>query len=567
MNAAPDPRNESPSPVLPAERRFVWAFALLVMLVTSLPYVLGFSTQGEETRFSGFVFGVEDGNSYIAKMLSGWAGAWLFRTPYTADPQNGLLFYFPYILLGKLAAPPALHEQLVAWFHLARFAAGLFSIWATYDFLAYFIRSVRLRRIGLALAVLGGGLGWLLVLLGQEEWLGSVPLDFTSPEAFGFLGLYGLAHLPMARALFLWTLLAYLDLFNELRTPPANRPALKASIRKAGRLSILWLLGGLFNPLSLAVSGLVILIHFLGVLVRDGWRRLLRQPEIRTGWLKIGGQLAAAGLLPGLFLAYNLIVSMLDPYASAWTAQNLIRSPHPAHLAVAYGLMIPYAWAGARSLLRNNFDSAWLLVGWVLLLPVLFYAPLGLQRRLTEGYWIALVALGAAGLERGSEQPSSRQPLLKWRLAPFLLLFPTSLILLAGGFQTVLDPRPPRFVPADQAHIFEHLQAQAAPGTVVLSAYQTANPLPAWAPVRVLAGHGPESIRKDELLPQIESFYQIRTPDEDRLALIDRFNIQYVFWGPAERSLGDWQPDQTGYLELAAQQGEYRLYRVVGGNP
>ena len=196
-------------------------FAALVMLVTTLPYLLGYFTQGQTERFTGFVFGVEDGNSYIAKMVSGSYGDWLFRTPYTAYPQAGLFIYLPYLLLGKLAAPPGLHEQLVSLYHLFRFFAGMLAILASYDFLAYFIREIRLRRFGVALTCLGGGLGWLLVVLGRSNWLGSLPLDFYSPEAFGFLGLYGLPHIALARALLLWALLAYLKLV-ETRSQAAG---------------------------------------------------------------------------------------------------------------------------------------------------------------------------------------------------------------------------------------------------------------------------------------------------------------------------------------------------------
>ena len=153
------------------ERRWVLVFAVLVMLLTSLPYLFGYFAQGQAYRFTGFVFGVEDGNSYIAKMLTGSSGDWLFRTPYTAFPQAGLFMFVPYLLLGKLAAPPGLHEQLVSLYHLFRFAAGMLAILASYDFLAYFIRESHLRRFALALACLGGGLGWLLVLLGKQTWL------------------------------------------------------------------------------------------------------------------------------------------------------------------------------------------------------------------------------------------------------------------------------------------------------------------------------------------------------------------------------------------------------------
>ena len=186
------------------ERRWVIGFAVVVMLITTVPYLLAFWSQGQNWFFTGFVVGVEDGNSYIAKMLTGSQGSWLFRTPYTAFPQSGFLAFLPYLLLGKLAAPPGEHEQLVVLFQLFRWGAGICSILATYDFLALFIEPVHLRRLGTAVASVGGGLGWLSVLGFQALWANRLPLDFYSPESFGFLDLYGLPHLALARAFLLW---------------------------------------------------------------------------------------------------------------------------------------------------------------------------------------------------------------------------------------------------------------------------------------------------------------------------------------------------------------------------
>ena len=57
------------------ERRWVFIFAIIVIVLTSIPYLVGYARQGDDWIFTGFVFGVEDGNSYIAKMLGGGSGA------------------------------------------------------------------------------------------------------------------------------------------------------------------------------------------------------------------------------------------------------------------------------------------------------------------------------------------------------------------------------------------------------------------------------------------------------------------------------------------------------------
>ncbi len=548
-------------------------FAALVMLATTLPYLLGYFTEEQAYRFTGFVFGVEDGNSYIAKMVSGSYGDWLFRTPYTAFPQAGLFIYIPYLLLGKLAAPPGLHEQLVSLYHLFRFFAGMLAILASYEFLAYFIREVRLRRFGVALACLGGGLGWLLVLVGRSIWLGSLPLDFYSPEAFGFLGLYGLPHIAMARALLLWALLAYLQLVENGYKPQQGTDVKRDRLLcYALQLCLFWLLAGLFQPLVLVLIGVVIGCHQLGLVT---WQLVRQRSGLGvdwSAWRRVLGWLLAAALLPGLFTAYNLGITFLDAYTRIWTAQNVIRSPNILHYLLAYGLLIPYAWIGGRRLLRGDFRSGWLPVGWVLIFPLLAYAPLDLQRRLTEGVWLAWCVLALAALEqpagrlagadakRDGLPDASQHPDI--RLAPLWLAFPTTIFLLVGGMMVAWYPGQPSFRSTAQVQVFAYLQAEAATGTVVLGAFDTSNAFPAWAPVRVLVGHGPESIYKSELESQIAAFYQPQTSDQQRIALIERFDIAYVFWGPAERKLGDWQPASASYLTLAEQQGSYSLYQV-----
>jgi hypothetical protein len=541
--------------ISPAERRWVLGFMGLFLLFTSVPYLLGFSVQGQDYVYTGFVFGVEDGNSYIAKMLSGSFGAWKFISPHSLYPQNGVWIFPFYIIFGKLASPPALHEQLVALFHLMRLGASLLALLATYDFLAFFLVDIRLRRLGLALTALGGGLGWLLVLANRQSWLGSMPLDFYSPEAFGFLSLYGLPHLALGRGFLLWALLVYL---RALRSEPTNKTRLLgATLRLCGY----WLLIGLVQPLTMAVLGAVLAWHLGGVAVWQVGRHYRGQAVDWSRWRRLAGMVFAAGILPGTYLLYNIWVSNADLYGRAWTEQNLIRSPNPIHYLLAYGLLIPYAFWGGRRLLKADVWTGWLLPGWILLFPLLAYAPLGLQRRLTEGVWVAWITLAMLALE-GMSLPAQvsqrrRATALLW------LLFPSALMLWVGGLLAVYRPMMPLFRPKDEVSLFEFLQAHAQPGAGVLAAYETGNPMPAWAPVRVAIGHGPESVHLAEIKPLVDDFYGSGMADEQRVELIRRLGVQYVFWGPAERALGDWSPNQAAYLKMVEQAGVYQLFVVV----
>ena len=308
------------------KRRRVIVFALAVMAITMIPYIVGFAQQGDEWRYTGFVIGVEDGNSYIAKMLSGASGNWLFRSPHSAVEQHGVIAYLPYIILGKLASGPAQHEQMVALYHLARFVFGFFAILATYDFISIYIKKSNLRWWALVLITLGGGLGWVLVSISQKGYFGSLPLEFISPESFGFLGIFGFPHLAAARALFLWGLTIFIKM-------------------EKGYLSgLLWLVMGFFQPMVVVIAWVVITIYtacvFLARLLNSN-----KHYDINNIFLNnLIRKVIQAVLVSGPIVVYTVYIFLADPYFEAWTVQNRFLSPHYVHYIFAYGLVLLFCF-------------------------------------------------------------------------------------------------------------------------------------------------------------------------------------------------------------------------------
>ncbi len=534
-----------------AQKRYpqwIWVFGFTVMLVTAIPYLLGYAFEGTQWRFTGFVIGVEDGNSYMAKMLRGANGDWLFRTPYTALPQSGVLAFFPYLLLGKLSAPPGQHIQLVALFQIFRFGAGILYILASYDFLRLFIKQERWRRWGVALVSLGGGLGWLLIILGKGSWLGSLPLDMYSPETFGFLMLLGLPHLSLARALLLWGLRAYL---LPGLTPWKIKPGLFTGI--------LWLLMGLMQPLMVVLSWVIVAAHLGVLLVQRIWQRWVnRKADTNFAswrdwlhrWIWILGVTAP-------IVIYTVWAFGTDPVLKQWTAQNLILSPHPLHYVAAYGLMIPFALVAGFQLVREKSDTQWLLLAWSMALPFLIYAPYPLQRRLAEGYWVVLIILALMYFDRRKHK----------NLLPIQFLFgfafPTTLLLFIGSLNAVRSPQMPIYRPKSESAAFEFLDQSVPKDAVVLASFDTGNAVPAWAPVFAVIGHGPESVGLAQLSPRVKSFYDPSTSSEERLDLLKEFNVDYVFWGPNERNLGSWNPEQSAFLTEIFSEAGYFIFKAT----
>jgi hypothetical protein len=510
------------------------------MLVTTLPYLFAYFRQGNDWVFTGFLFGVEDGNSYIAKMLSGWNGAWTFKTPYTNFPQTGVLIYFPFILLGKLASPPGLHEQLIILYQFFRLVGILFYCFGCYWFVSVFIQEIKLRRLGISLAVFGGGLGWLLLLLGRSQIAGSLPIEFYSPETFGFLEIYGLPHLAIARGSLFFALSTF------LRSNHWND-----AIKTGG-----WLvLATIMQPLTGLVGCTVITVYLI---VTGAWQlgRRIMKTSLNIGlWEKTFFSAIIAGFIVSPLVLYDAYIVLTDPFMKAWDHQDKIFSPNPVHYLLAFLIVIPFAVVGIKNILKNDPWKGCLLMGWLFIFPFLAYIPLNIQRRLPEGIWMVWIILALLGVSQIKFNPK-----IRWT---FSLAFPSTIILLLGSTISIIKPSEPVYIPRFDVNAFQQIQTNPNHQPTVLAAYSTSNAMPAWVPVTVLIGHGPESIGLDKMQPQVEAFYQATTSENQRRDFIMNNHIDLIYWGPAEKALGDWNPYSSSLVEEVYHSAEVSIFRVA----
>jgi hypothetical protein len=371
-------------------------------------------------------------------------------------------------------------------------------------------------------------------------WLDSIPLEYYSPETFGFLSIYGIPHLAMGRGLLLTALRVYL-----LGDSNNNRGL---------AIGITGVLAGLFQPLSVVILSSLIALHILVTFI---WSRIgmtRDRSEFATIWInqfKVS-VVACVVLLP--FAAYNLM-AFKDPYVRQWTEQNIILSPHPLHYLLAYGCVFPLAFIGSRKVFMEKDWKGIFPVLWVSLLPILAYFPFNLQRRLPDGVWVALLALLFYGLERLKNDTDRK----KVSIVLSIILVPSSIFLLTGGIRTALVTNSPVYIPGSQAVAFEFLAEHVEDDSVVLTTYLTGNALPAWAPVRVVIGHGPESAGLEELQPAIERFYSPEMSEQERISLLTRYSVDYVFW---EKDESDWEFKETDYLQIIYEQEGEKIYQV-----
>ncbi len=523
------------------EWRWVVMWTVVILVITTLPYLYGATLSSSINHFGGFIIGSEDGNSYLAKMQEGQAGYWLFYLAYTPEPHQGALFFSYYLLLGKLSWLSGIAPLLLL--HLSRIVTIPFALLTFYRFVAYFIPDVFVRRIAFLLFGLSAGLGWLWVMLGLPAEVGAMPVDLWVPDASFFLSALTFPHLPLAQGLLLWVILAGL-MFLEAGNYKWGLVAAAAG-----------LLVSLIHPYTLPILSLLLGLYILWQVYKQVWPL----------WKSISRLILI--VIPSLpYLAYVLFVFETNFAFIAWREQSPTPSPQPIFYILGFGMLWIFVALGLWLYGFMSTNHAPFLIIWIIIVPLLIYIPIPLQRRFLDGYQIPLTIFGAIGLAWLLNLFKARIQRLVLIAIILILLTSTNLLLLIGGLVVVKGQTPPIFHAAAQQTafqwFFEHAQNQ-----VVLTAYQTGNVLPAYAPVRVFVGHGPETINSAEKKRLLAQFFTESTSDVWRQNLLTAYNINYLYYGPYERNLGDFSPDNASYLNTIYTKGQIEIYEVIIDRP
>lgn len=548
-----------------SRREWVWAVlaAGVTAVLTLLPYWLGAVTAPDGRVYMHLIMNPEDSLTYWAKMWQGAQGAWLYTIPFTPEPHPGAAIGVFYVWLGQVAR--AMGLSLTAVWHISRVLAAFGLFVTIFGFTAVFLPERLTRWTAYLLALFGSGLGWLLFLSGQAYWLDAFPLDFKDPGAHIFFTGLTYPHIALGTALILFDMLALKRIGDQaLAGPAANRRIwLIATLAGLGNLVL-----GIAYPFLLYIVAVTAVLFFLYLLFK-----------LRAIPWQAGFQTALLFLIPAPLYLYFLYVWQTNDIFRIWDAQAGTPSPPWPHYLVGFGVLLVLAglvvWRRPSS--RPHFAILWCWIGAVALL---IYAPLGPQRRFIQGVHVAFAILAAAGLvevalprlqqtrfwQRLVANPRYTTPKLsRFIVALFLLWMSLSNILLLADVSRIaaLTQPDPFFRPADELAAVEWLRAQEDGRAVILGDYQTGNLVAAYTGHPVMLGHWAETAEYEGKVTAVAQFFDAATPDTQRQTLLQQFNVRYLWFGPREQALGQFQPDIVPYLTAVYQNNTITLYAIT----
>jgi hypothetical protein len=467
----------------------------LLILLAAAPYLYAAAQSDAGWTFGGFLLNPIDGNSYLAKMQQGAAGAWLFRLPYTPEPGHGVLLFTPYLLLGRLAA--GLQIPLLVAFHVTRLLAAAFLFWQLLLFLRVALLEPRQANAAWIWAAIGSGLGWLAVASGD------LTSDFWVAEAYPFLSAYANPHFPLSAGLMVWIF----------------RQALQPSGRwRIARLAAAGITLALASPFSIVLCGGIL----AGLTVWDALEH--RRLRLASVWV--------APLVAAPLVLYEFFAAQGHPVLAGWNAQNLTAAPPVWDFLLSFSPALPLAVAGLAAAWKQRQQAGVrLLAVWLVLAVVLLYLPFNLQRRFLVGFYIPCVALALLGIDILIRKARPRRLVL---IVVVLFALPTNLLILMGGFDAARRHSPEVYLSRDEQAGLDWITANTPPDALVLSSPAVGLLIPAHTGRQVVYGHPYETVPADANRALVEAYYASGGQDS---AVLDLFEVDFVLFGPREAAL------------------------------
>ena len=482
-----------------AEFRFVLLFALVLCVVTSLPYVLGHVLEPPGKQFTDILKFDFDQNNYLAYAHQAASGQWLFHNPMTGEPHGDVFFNVEWLAIGKTAA--VLGVSLKCATHVMRLLSILLMCIAVYWLSTYCFRSIFVRRLTLTAIMVGGGFGWLRSL--------HVPLDSSyffdlNTGLFPFFWSLMVPHFLVTQAFIV------LGICFVLSGERSDR------FRDYVLAGLCYLIAGSCRPYDM-VYLLLGTSSYLCVLVGQD-KQIGRGMFLRA--------IPIVMCLP--LLAYYYWIFKIHPVFRSWSLPGNM-PPNPVIVWMSFGLavlfLVPSLWRLRRLQIDKSctFMMCCLIAASVLLYMHMFF-PFSFQ--FASDIAVPLVMVVMMGFADLLTEWHQKQKWGKFSIAALLVL--NSLTSVALTSQAVTMVMQGHFwINVPLLSSFEWLDHDSNPRDVVLADFVNSNLLPQYSHISVFCGFYNIDRFVDKATAQI-LFFEPGTSSEFRQNLVQQDRVRFV---------------------------------------
>lgn len=510
--------------------------AFAVLWFSSIPNQLGEYLETEKIVFRGIYTDTADYSVHLSMMQAGREGALAYQFRFTTEPHASAYLRLFYIALGHISRWFNMDVEIV--FYISRWLFGLTALSAIYLlFRRIFHEKIR-AYYTFFLAVLGGGLGWLQLILGA-------PLNPISPVDLWLIDAYVLFSISLFPSFSFTLTLMALAFFFFLGFMENGK------WRNIAWVCLLAVTGQFINPIAFAVVDL----SMAGVVLFTWWK----QHRVE---FKHGAALILIAISQAPLLIYNFTILTQDPVWSQFTHQNETLSPPPTFYFWGFAPLWIFAIPGMVRAFRERRPVFGALSLWVVGGFALAYMPVLIQRRFLLGITIPLAVLSIYGLEFAMGKIPVRMDFIKKRenLICFIyLLFASisSLFLILNASLFVSSQPDSLFYSRDVDAAIQWLDKNTSPNEFVLADVETSQIIAQKTHLKVYVGHEMETLFFHNKNSAMRAYFKGIISDE----WISQTPIRWIVHGPYEEEINSaFTPDLK--LDLAYQNDSVRIYRV-----
>lgn len=542
---------------LSQEIKFVGLVIAVVLAVTSIPYAYGYLSSPQDQQFMGVVLNVGDHWQYFSWMRE-FSNSILAENRLTAEPGKAVFFNLQWLLLG--ISSKYLDLDYPQTYEIFRWMSTIVFLLTAYYFCGLFLQDRRMRKTAFLVITLTSGFGWILVALKQLTGELLFPMTVYITEANTFLCIMAYPHFTISAFLML-------IIFSLVLAGHERKGLIYAVV--AGSVSLI--LGFVHGFDLITVYGVLIVFGCLLALKEGASKHL-----IKSVFLVISISCPA--------VVYSILITRTDPIwkqvlvqynnASVWT-------PNPFQLIILMGpifLIALFTFTGVVPL-RQSGNRELFLKAWFGTSFFLIYLPVNFQIHLLNGWQIPMAILATIGLFKHIVPDVANRSFLgmarrlgiptdKERLATvlatglILAVLPTNIYLTAWRVVDLDRHQYPYYLHRDELAALNWLEHNSFPSDVVISSQTIGQYIPSMSGNRAFLAHVAQTMHFFQKREMVNLYFSETTPEDQRIEIIRRYNIGYVFYGGQERALGRYDPDDSPYLQKVFSKGKVSVYKV-----